>query len=508
MPEFMPPTWRSRLLGAIAAVALAAVAGLLIVRNDIAARREAFLAEARAAHRMLSQRVAQHEAILATLALNAPAAEPASLSLPLPPGYPQLLSARREPAAQADRAAEPATVTRWQLEDAQASAGRYALRMAHQGAAYQLQIDARELIRDEAWPWPVDGPVRAVLEIGSAMVVLQPGAGEGLRPAGLTEGFRWAQPLASDTQPFGLRIQRWTGPAEWPWPRLLLAAAVSAALVVLVMRGLSARQERRRSAELQRLARVARLNTMGELAAGMAHELNQPLTAMLAGTQTALRVLREAEQDEDPAATAIPALELAAAQARRAGDVVARLRSLVQQPAMGPAGTAVDIAALAQHLIELLAPEWRQRGISAECTGTAPAVRGDRVALEQILHNLLLNAAQALERLPGREGQIRVSVTPRAAWVDCTVQDNGPGIPAEQLTRVFEPFFSTREGGLGLGLSLCQTLSQAMGGQLTVAAAVPQGAAFTLSLPMAEAEAVTSRPPLPADPSPHRTPPA
>lgn len=247
--------------------------------------------------------------------------------------------------------------------------------------------------------------------------------------------------------------------------------------------------------ELQRLARVARLNTMGELAAGMAHELNQPLTAMLSGTQAALRVLREAEADDDPgaAAMAIPALELAATQSRRAADVVGRLRGLVRQPPMGAAVAEVDLAALAQSLIRLLAPELRQRGIAVRVEGTAPPVRGDRVALEQILHNLLGNATQALESMQGRERHIRVSLSQDGSQVHCRVQDNGPGIPAEALPRIFEPFFTTRNEGLGLGLSLCQTLAQSMGGQLHAEAALPHGAVLCLILPAAFAESATQR---------------
>ena len=491
MPEALPSPWRRLLVGTLLGVLLALLAGLLIVRSDIAARREAFQAEARTAHRLLSQRMAQHEAILATLALKASAAPASTESLPVPPGFAQLLSARREPAAGLASAAD----TRFQVDAAEAPKGRYTLLMTHQGAAYRLQVDARRLPQDEAWPWSTEGPVQVMLEIGATPVPLQPGADEGLRPAGLTEGFRFAQPLASASQPFLLRAQRWTGPAEWPWDRLLMAVLGSAALVAWTMRLQTARQERQRAAELQRLARVARLNTMGELAAGMAHELNQPLTAMLSGTQAALRVLREAAADDDPGAatTAIPALELAAAQARRAADVVGRLRSLVRQPSIGPPVADIDLAELVQSLIGLLAPELRQRRITVRVEGTAPPVRGDRVALEQILHNLLGNAMQALGNAQGRERHIRVSLVQDGSRVDCRVQDNGPGIPAEALPRIFEPFFTTREDGLGLGLSLCQTLAQAMGGQLRAEAALPHGAVLCLSLAVASAESAAQR---------------
>lgn len=196
MPEALTSPWRRPLLGVLLAAVLSVLAGTVIVRSDITVRREAFQAEARTVHRLLSQRMAQHEAILATMALNASAAPAKTENLPLPPGFVQLLSARREPAAELASGPD----TRFQVDVAEAPMGRYTLLMTHQGAAYRLQVDARGLPQDEAWPWTADGPEQVVLEIGGTPVRLQPGADEGLRPAGLTEGFRlrsrWPPPAS------------------------------------------------------------------------------------------------------------------------------------------------------------------------------------------------------------------------------------------------------------------------------------------------------------------------
>ena len=458
------------------------MAGLVLVRNDIASRREIFQTEARSAHRLLSQRMAQHEAILATLALNAPGDRYTEADLALPAGFDQLVSARRVKASGSVPArSEHAQFSAEALAD---SPGHYQLVMAHQGSAYRLVVDARRLLVDESWPWPTEGPVRVSLLLRGSPLFARQGVDEALRPAGLTEGFRFEQALASESQALVLRAQRWTGPAEWPWGRLLLVAAFSGLLVAWSFKALALRAERRRAVELQRLAKVARLNSLGELAAGMAHELNQPLTAVLSGTQAALRLLRDTDQEHghDGVADALPALELAAAQARRAADVVTRLRGLVKPPALESASTAVDLHSLVRDLIHLLMPEFRRYSVEVELRGKAAAVVADRVAVEQILHNLLVNALQALTLNEHPDRRIEVHLKEHGQRVDCTVQDNGPGIAREHLAHVFEPFFSTRPEGLGLGLSLCQTLAQSMGGQLTVAAAVPSGASFCLSL--------------------------
>jgi signal transduction histidine kinase len=475
----------------------------LIVRWDIAQRREAFQADARAAHRLLSQRMAQHEAILATLALAEPPADgvgaTSARSLPLPPGFAQLLRATAQAPPAGAAAGSAGTAPSIVVRTTDAAGARYVLSSSSARGSHDLLIDARRLLQDEDWPFVRDGAEQVVLGVGGKDWVLQAGAPAVSRPAGLTEGFRFAQRLASDSQPFELRVQRRTGPADWPWPLLAAWVLFSGLALWLLLRWRGVREERRRAAELLRLAQVARLDTMGELAAGMAHELNQPLTAMLSGTQAALRVLHEAREDGSPPSdeqaaaraceAAIPALELAAAQARRAADVVTRLRTLVQRPSVAARAVPVDLAALARKLAGLLEPELARRGIEWRLEGQAGPAMGDRVAIEQILHNLLSNALQALEQAAPSGRRIVVTLAqgphdPKAAGqVSCAVRDNGPGVSAEVRAHVFEPFFSTRAGGLGLGLSLSQTLAQSMGGRLEFGEAVPQGAVFTLILP-------------------------
>ena len=139
--------------------------------------------------------------------------------------------------------------------------------------------------------------------------------------------------------------------------------------------------------------------------------------------------------------------------------------------------------------MDLLEPEARRRGIEVVIDGHAPAVLADPVALEQIAHNLVGNAMQALEDVPSGERRLVLHLGSEQGRGILVVRDSGPGIAPEALEHLFEPFYTTRRGGLGLGLSLCETLAQSMDGTLSAANAAPRGAEFRLALPLAAASA-------------------
>jgi C4-dicarboxylate-specific signal transduction histidine kinase len=247
------------------------------------------------------------------------------------------------------------------------------------------------------------------------------------------------------------------------------------------------RADRQRAEELLRLGQVARLNTLGELAAGMAHELNQPLTAVLANTQAAARLLNEDDPDLPPIRQA---MAHAVGQAKRASEVVGRLRRVVEQPGLGNPLQELVLQEVARKALYLLEPEFQRLRVASELNApTTPIrVRAEPVALDQIIHNLLMNALQAMERTPATERALQVSIRSAQNQGGLTVQDSGPGIAPDVLPRIFEPFFTTREGGLGLGLNLCETLAEGMGGSIQAQNLSPRGAAFTLQLPLAQAE--------------------
>jgi len=173
-------------------------------------------------------------------------------------------------------------------------------------------------------------------------------------------------------------------------------------------------------------------------------------------------------------------------QARRASAVVGRLRRAVERPDLAAQLQPAGLQQAVQNALYLLEPELTRREVvpRLELPTARVVVLAEPVALEQILHNLLMNALQALEQVPARERQLSVSVQAEAGQGRITVTDSGPGMTDEVLARIFEPFFTTRETGLGLGLSLCETLATGMGGSLQAARRAPRGAEFRLLLPL------------------------
>ena len=147
----------------------------------------------------------------------------------------------------------------------------------------------------------------------------------------------------------------------------------------------------------------------------------------------------------------------------------------------------VSLLAASRNALYLLQPELARLGITPKTVLDEPefSVLAEPVALEQIIHNLLVNALQALEAVPAAERTLTVLLNTAEHRGRLTLQDTGPGIPNNIVAHIFVPFFTTRKGGLGLGLSLCETLTSSMGGTLTAYNRPPRGAEFCLSLPLA-----------------------
>ncbi|MCB2016669.1 MAG: HAMP domain-containing histidine kinase, partial [Hydrogenophaga sp.] len=367
------------------------------------------------------------------------------------------------------------------------STGHFRLVLAAQPAAYALTIDLRGMVPWSEWPMPPrTSPVQVTLEHEGRHFELQSGDASALSDGGGWL-FEFHKHLAAASQPFDVVARQRMGWSQLPWWQMLAwAAAVSGVLVLLAL-AQRQRTARRRAEELLRLGQVARLNTLGELAAGMAHELNQPLTAVLANTQAAQRLLAEKPPELD---TARSAMVQAVTQARRAADVLGRLRRTVERPqdvdmAANAGVQPLDLSEAARRAIHLLEPECRRHGVATQVHAPAPTmVKGDPVAVDQIVHNLLMNALQAMDGVEPAQRELTVTARNDGEHAELAIADRGPGIPAEAMPRLFEPFFSTREGGLGLGLSLCETLAQGMGGSLTADNRPDGGAVFRLRLPL------------------------
>lgn len=364
------------------------------------------------------------------------------------------------------------------------AAGHYDLVLAGSPASFALRIDLARWVPWADWPFERMGAVKADLAHGAQWLSLQPGQGATGWRGGVTPGFVFDEALDTPSQPFVLHLQRATGPADWPWARLSTWAAVLAAMVAAAAALQRQRQRQRRAEQLLRLARTARLNALGELAAGVAHELNQPLTAVIASAQAARRML---DDDPLPRATLLEALTQAREQARRAADVVARLRRLVERPGGAAAVQPVLLGDAVRRALVLLQPELQRLALRPQLDGAGVTVAADPVALEQILHNLLNNALQAMEAVPAAQRRLQLRVNAESGRGVLRLRDGGPGLAAEVLDHLFEPFVSTRAGGLGLGLSLCASLAGAMGGALSAQNVPAGGAEFRLELPLAAA---------------------
>lgn len=477
-------------------VAVAGAAWLALAHRDTL--REAFETDARIAHRLLSQRAVQLEAILATLALLQPGAAggDAAPEQRLPALYPQVLRVWRRESAQAwtgadagalaDGEAMSRAARRVALASADFAAGRFLLVQAADPASFALQIDLRALVPQAEWPYEANGPVRVALVHEGQTLVLADGHDTG----SIGGAFSFRKHLAAQSQPFELVAALRPGWAALPWVAIAAWTALSALGAGLLLAALRMRAERLRAHALLRLDQVGRLNALGELAAGMAHELNQPLTAMLANAQAAQRLLADVPPDVDAARGAI---EQSARQARRASDVVGRLRRTVARPDVGTRMQPVDLGDSVRQALELIEPDLRRLGVQPDLKvdAAATSVQAEPVALEQIVHNVLTNAMQALEQVPPDERRLELGVVRDGLRGALVVRDSGPGIAPEALAHLFEPFFSTRADGLGLGLSLCETLAASMGGTLTGANSPPRGAEFRLSLSLVAHAATT-----------------
>lgn len=489
-------SWRWWWLGG----ALVSAAGAVVIaRQSIDEQRALFETDARIVHRLLSQQVVQHDAILDTLALLQPAPDAPGTAAPeqrLPSLYPHILSVQRrerggtwpDPAL-AEAESRSAQSRRPALASPDLASGRYRLVLAAQPTAYALTIDLRGMVPWDEWPMNADSsPVRVVLEHQGQRFELQSGDPAALASPGGWR-FEFHKHLAAASQPFDVVAERRLGWAQLPWGLMLAWTALVATALTLGAQWQRQRTARQRAEELLRLGQVARLNTLGELAAGMAHELNQPLTAVLANTQAAQRLLAEDPPELD---TARQAMAQAVGQSRRAAEVVGRLRRTVERPgtpdgAPTAAVLSLDLAEAARRAVHLLEPEWRRRGVEPQVQAGAPVlVSGDPVAVDQIVHNLLMNALQAMDAVPAAQRALQLTLRRDGQAGELAVADRGPGIAADALPRLFEPFFSTRDGGLGLGLSLCETLAQGMGGSLAAANQPGGGAVFTLRLPLSK----------------------
>ena len=242
------------------------------------------------------------------------------------------------------------------------------------------------------------------------------------------------------------------------------------------------RESERRYSEVQmELVHSNRIATIGQLSASIAHEVNQPIGATLNNASAALHWLSKEPADLEKARQALNRIF---ANGNRASEVIGRMRALFKKAPLRKED--VDINGAILEVIALIRGEVVKNGISvhSHLVEGLPLIQGDRVQLQQVIMNLIINAVEALSSV--REGARELVITTGKGEPDgvlVVVQDSGPGLSSPDLERVFEAFYTTKPGGLGMGLSICRTIIEAHGGRLWATAAQPQGATFQFTLP-------------------------
>jgi PAS domain S-box-containing protein len=232
------------------------------------------------------------------------------------------------------------------------------------------------------------------------------------------------------------------------------------------------------------LAHVTRVTTLGQLAASISHEVNQPLAAIVTNGEAALRFLRRDPPELDEVRGALTSM---IAEGKRASEIVKRIRAMMQKTT--PQSAPVDINALLAEGASLLQREIAANRIvlQLELTPGLRLVLGDAVQLQQVVINLMINAIQAMAGIEGRMRKLIVrSRLGEAGTIEVEIQDSGPGFDDDKAAHLFDAFYTTKADGMGMGLSICRTIVDAHNGRIWAAGSEGEGAVFTMSLPVAE----------------------
>ncbi len=256
---------------------------------------------------------------------------------------------------------------------------------------------------------------------------------------------------------------------------------------VVVFRDITRRkhaEEEARQHQIE-LARAGRLSTLGEMASGIAHELNQPLTAISTNAQASIRLL---ESDSSNIDVCVDVMERIAAQADRAGEIIRQLRRLVRkEPLERTEGNVND---LVNAVVVLIWPDVRRESVRLELDldESLPSIPLQPIQIEQVILNLARNAIEALSEKKGGERMLFISTrNTQGRSIAVIVRDNGPGVKPELANTLFDPFVTTKSQGMGLGLSISYGIIEAHGGKLSLNPACEEGAEFNFYLPYVEA---------------------
>jgi C4-dicarboxylate-specific signal transduction histidine kinase len=233
------------------------------------------------------------------------------------------------------------------------------------------------------------------------------------------------------------------------------------------------------SAQME-LAHVARVATLGELTASIAHEVNQPLAAIANNASACLNWLKGNNMEE-----ARTSIEMICADGHRAGEIIGRIRALVKKAPTQK--DWLDINQTIREVVALAHSELQRNSIALETRlsdAVQPLVFADRIQLQQVILNLIMNAVEAMSEMSDGRRQLLIRTdTDESESITVTVQDSGPGVKPEDLHRLFTPFYTTKPQGMGMGLAICRSIIEAHGGKLRVMVNEARGATFQFTLP-------------------------
>ena len=261
-----------------------------------------------------------------------------------------------------------------------------------------------------------------------------------------------------------------------------LATAFNAMLAELATAREREVADQARNAAMQaEYTRVARFTTMGELAASIAHEINQPLAAVVNNANAGLRWLNNLPPNTEEVQAALRRI---VKDGERGGSIIESIRAMLKKGVRER--TQLNLNELICDVMRLTQGQFQRHGVSirSELADDLPSVLADRVQLQQVILNLFMNAAEAMLSIPERERLVCVrSEKHDGGGALIAVEDSGPGVEPEDAKRIFEAFFTTKAEGMGMGLSICRSIVESHGGRITVAKAVPQGTVFQVTLP-------------------------
>ena len=254
-------------------------------------------------------------------------------------------------------------------------------------------------------------------------------------------------------------------------------------------------EKKRSEAHLQELqselAHVARLSAMGQMSAAIAHELNQPLTAIVNYISAALRMLAAKDSSPQKRAGALEAMEKASAQTLRAGSIIQHLREFVEKREAERGAENLNVVVEEAVALGFVGAMDSNVKVEREFSPVPLPVRINRIQVQQVLINLIRNGIEAMNQSPRRVMTLTTWRDGDLAFVE--IRDTGPGLPPAVLAKLFQPFVTTKERGMGIGLNICQSIMEAHGGNIQAPTASEGGAVFRIRLPLDLGEMVPAR---------------